>query len=367
VRVLVDIGHPGHVHLFRHPVRLWRERGHGVVITIRERDIVGDLLRAYGLDYHVASRARTGRLGQALELLIHDWAVWHVARRERCDILLGTSVAAAHASRLMRAKSVIFEEDDEDVIGLFARLTYPFAHRIVIPDCLRDRRTGKHVTYPGYHELAYLHPDHFAPDRSVLDELGVAPGEPFFIIRHVALKAFHDVGEHGLSEAMLRELVGMLSDRGKVFLTLEGDVPEFFRPFQIRIPPHRIHDAMSFATLLVSDSQTMTAEAAVLGVPSIRCNSFVGRLSYLEELEHRYGLTRGVRPERAAEVRAVATDWLGMRGLRSEWQRRRQRMLSEKINVANWIADTVEGFAGHSRNAVSSSSSPPSSSGGSAG
>ena len=32
----------------------------------------------------------------------------------------------------------------------------------------------------------------------------------------------------------------------------------------------------------------MTSEAAVW-VPSLRCNSFAGRISYLEEEEHKYG------------------------------------------------------------------------------
>jgi predicted glycosyltransferase len=33
--------------------------------------------------------------------------------------------------------------------------------------------------------------------------------------------------------------------------------------------------------LYIGDSQTMAAEAAVLGIPSIRFNSFVGKLVYL--------------------------------------------------------------------------------------
>ncbi len=35
----------------------------------------------------------------------------------------------------------------------------------------------------------------------------------------------------------------------------------------------------------------MVAEAAVLGTLPIRFNNYVGKLSYLEELEHKYHLT----------------------------------------------------------------------------
>ena len=43
--------------------------------------------------------------------------------------------------------------------------------------------------------------------------------------------------------------------------------------------------------MFIGDSQTMTSEAAVLGVPSLRCNSFAGRISYINEQEFKYGLT----------------------------------------------------------------------------
>ena len=67
---------------------------------------------------------------------------------------------------------------------------------------------------------------------------------------------------------------------------------------QLKISPEKIHHLLYFATMFVGDSQTMTSEAAVLGTPAIRCNSFVGRISYLEEEEHKYGLTFGFTPDK---------------------------------------------------------------------
>lgn len=55
-----------------------------------------------------------------------------------------------------------------------------------------------------------------------------------------------------------------------------------------------IHHAMAFAKMYIGDSQTMAAEAAVLGTPSIRFNDFVGEIGYLEELENTYQLTFGI-------------------------------------------------------------------------
>lgn len=342
--ILVDIGHPGHVHLFRNCMRAWEARGHRVVIAIRERGVVDDLLRAYGFPFVVASKARTGRVGQACELVVHNRNLWRLALRERADLLIGTSVSASHVSKLTRARSVIFEEDDADQIALFAKLTYPFADRIVIPDCLRDRRTDRHVTYPSYHELAYLHPNHFTPDATVLAEAGLVPGERFFILRHVSLSAFHDVGEKGLDAHAIRDLISRLSNQGRVIITAEGKLPPDLAPYGFKPSPHRMLDLLAFAALVISDSQTMTAEAAVLGIPAIRFNSFVGRLSYLEELEHRYGLTFGFRPQNADAMAAKLEALLTTAHLAAEWQRRRRVMLADKIDAARWITDYVEQY-----------------------
>jgi len=42
-----------------------------------------------------------------------------------------------------------------------------------------------------------------------------------------------------------------------------------------------MHHVMAFASLYIGDSQTMAAEAGVLGVPFVRFNDFVGRIGYL--------------------------------------------------------------------------------------
>ena len=55
-----------------------------------------------------------------------------------------------------------------------------------------------------------------------------------------------------------------------------------------------MHHVMAFASLYIGDSQTMAAEAGVLGVPFVRFNDFVGRIGYLRELEDTYELGYGI-------------------------------------------------------------------------
>jgi predicted glycosyltransferase len=96
--------------------------------------------------------------------------------------------------------------------------------------------------------------------------------------------------------------------------------------------------------MLVSDSQTMTVEAAVLGTPAIRCNTFVGRCSVIEELERRYGLTYGFLPDQADQMLHRIAELLVGDVVREEWQRRRQRMLEDKMDLTAWMVDFVESY-----------------------
>jgi hypothetical protein len=57
-------------------------------------------------------------------------------------------------------------------------------------------------------------------------------------------------------------------------------------------PPERFHHVLAAADLVVGDSQTVCSEAGVIGTPSLRFNTWVGRHPYQVELEERWGLTR---------------------------------------------------------------------------
>ena len=56
------------------------------------------------------------------------------------------------------------------------------------------------------------------------------------------------------------------------------------------IPPESIHSLLYYAKMFIGDSQTMTTEAAILGTPALKCNTFAGKLSVPNELEEKYNL-----------------------------------------------------------------------------
>ncbi len=342
MHVLFDLGHPAHVHLFRNAARALIERGHQVTITIRERDITATLLERYGLPYAVASKARTGFWGLVAELVVHDWNVLKVALRRRVDCLVGTSVSVPHVGWLLRRPSFVFNEDDADYVGHFARLAYPFAHRIIIPDVLRDAPTAKTRRHNSYHELAYLHPNNFTADAGIVKQLGLTPGERFFVLQLVSLKAHHDFGESGLSPDLLDRLVAILAERGRLFVTVEGKVPDRLKPYQFPLPPDLMHHVLAFAALVVSDSQTMTMEAAVLGTPAVRCNTFAGRCSVIAEIEEKYGLAMSFQPRDGEAMLERVRRLLDDPDLAADMAHRRDVMLKDKSDLSAWMLDQLE-------------------------
>ena len=362
MNVLIDINHPAHVHLFRNLYKTLVNNGHSVYVLVKDIPSAKKLMDLYHIPYQQIGEKNDKLFIKGLEQIVYDLKIWWFAQRYNIDIGIGSSINLAHVSRFCRMKSIILDDDDDEVEPLFAKYAHPFASVILSPDGT-PRKVKRVVYYPAYHELAYLHPNHFTPNTSVLEEAGVKYKilidgtvkvlEPYFILRFNAFKAHHDVGVVGLTIENKRRLVNMLSKIGKVFITTERNIDEEFLPYQLKVSPEKAHSLMYYATMLIGDSQTMTSEAAILGTPAIRCNTFVGRIHYLEEEEHKYGLTFGFRPEQSDAMFSKIDELLskGTANLKAEWTTRRQKLLDEKIDYTAFLTWFIENYPSSAKEA----------------
>jgi hypothetical protein len=105
-----------------------------------------------------------------------------------------------------------------------------------------------------------------------------------------------------------------------------------------------MHQILANAEFLICDSQSMSIEASMLGVPSIRFSSFAGRISVLEELEHRYELTFGVNPSEPQKLFKKLEELLMNKNLGVDFQERRRKMLKDKIDVSAFIVWFIENY-----------------------
>lgn len=342
--ILFHLGHPAHFHLFKLTIVKLQGMGHTVHILSKSKDVLTGLLDAAGFHYdNILPDGKTGGVtGMFTDLMKRGLRLVALCRQYRPDLLIGTSADISYAGKFLRIPSVIVNEDDASVVPLFAWLAYPWASAIISPDCCNNGRWGrKTVTYAGYHELAYLHPDHFMPDPSIARHYAGEEGR-IFLLRFARLNAHHDRGIRGIDDTLALQLIERISPYGRVIITAERELDPSLEPFRVEVNPIDIHHLLAFSSLFIGDSQTMSAESAVLGTPYIRFNDFVGKIGYLNELEQKYQLGFGIRPDEPGRFldKAEALASADPSGTHI-FEERRRIMLSEKINVTNFLLDYI--------------------------
>lgn len=337
MKVVFTIQHPAHVHLFRNSIAALAEEGHDVYTFARKKDVNTELLDHYGIEHRVLAGEPASPVHLPLVQLKYEWGLFRAARRIDPDVLVAMGEPAiTHVAKLCGATSLVFT--DTESATLQNLLAFPFADRIYTPDCYWDDVGNEQVRYAGYHELAYLHPDRFEPDPSVLDEANLDPDEQFVLLRLVAWVAAHDVGDGGFAD--VTDVTSALESTGAtVRITSEAELPDELADRQVSVEPHRIHDLMAYADLYVGESATMATESAVLGTPAVFVSS--SRRGYTDELEEEYGLVfnfsgedrhdRGL--DRAISILEADDP--------ERWKARRRRMLDEKIDTATFVTERI--------------------------
>jgi predicted glycosyltransferase len=342
MRILVDINHPAHVHLFKYFIREMEKKGHEFLIVARRKEVTFDLLREYQFSF-IPRKGYDGLFGKTIGLAVINLQLLRLALRFRPDILTGmNNIYVAEVAAILRKPSLLFNDTEDMKLVNF--LAHPFATRIITPSCYAKEHGEKHVRYDGFQELAYLHPNWFEPDPSVLDMLQVKKNEAFFLLRFVSWKAGHDIAEKGLSNEAKIRICTTLEQHGKVFISSEKKLEREFEKYRLPIPPGKIHSAMYYAQMLVCDSQTMATEAGLLGTPAIRCNSLVGSMhgkGNFDELE-KYGLVYSLSDEN--KVFGLIDEFLGMDNLKQEFSDRKNKMLLKKNDVTRWMVDYVSQY-----------------------
>jgi len=339
MNILIDIGHPAHVHLFKHFAWVMQKKGHTVFFTARDKEHEIYLLEKHGFDYKSLGKHYKSKKGKIWGLIEFNFKLLLECLRFKPDILVSHgSIYAAHVSWLLR-KPHIALEDSGNMEQI--RIYRPFTKIILTPNVLKQNLGPKQIRYKGYHELCYLLPTYFEPDPSVYQLLGLEHGQKYCLLRFVSWAATHDKGHSGLTPQDKKTLVEQLTRHLNVYISSEGPLPEEFSQYRVDIPPEKMHDALAFASLYIGEGATMASEAGVLGTPSIYVNSIAR--DYNEDQE-KYGLVFNYR--NGAGVLEKALELLQMPRIKEEWHRRREKMFNDKIDVTDFLVRFVENYPG---------------------
>lgn len=367
MNVLIQLSHPAHFHLYKIVAKNLMEEGNKVLFVIKSKDILETLLQNAGLPYvNINQHAHRGsKFGILWDMFVREWRIIKLCRKHKIDLLTGSTPDVAHAGWWLHKWRVNTGEDDLAVVPAFAKIASPFIQSFVAPDpCDAGPVENRTAHYPGYHEMAYLHPNHFTPDPKIVEAYGINTSKPYFILRFASLNAHHDNGIKGINTEVAQRLIDILSPHGRIYITSERPLEPQFEQYRIKINPLDMHHVMAFASLYIGDSQTMAAEAGVLGVPFVRFNDFVGRIGYLRELEDKYELGYGIhasvlaedsfirRADGSAQPSGVEALYERVEQLvatpaeerKATFQSRREKMLAEKIDCAKFLTWFIENY-----------------------
>ena len=292
MKVLIDIGHPAHVHYFRNLIKIMELKGHEFLIIAKNRNIVQSLLTQYQISYVLRNEYPKSLIGKLLRIpLTNLFVIWQTLKFKP-NILIGFSgTHIAHAGFILRIPRIVLDDTEH---AKFAHASYkPFASVILTPACFMKDFGKKHIRFKSYMELCYLHPNYYTPDSNVRYELGVKDTEKFVIVRFVSWRASHDIGQTGLSVEYQRKLVIELSKHYKIFISSEEPLPEDLKVHCFNLHPSKMHDTLAACDLFIGEGATMASESAILGTPAIYINSL--ELGYTTEQENEYGLVYNYR------------------------------------------------------------------------
>ncbi|NRA10396.1 MAG: DUF354 domain-containing protein, partial [Crocinitomicaceae bacterium] len=288
-------GHPAQFLFVRKTITDLIDQGHQVLIHIKKKDVLEELLKSSSFEYTNVQpeKRKNSKLAALSSLLKRNRTMFPILRKFKPDLLISSDASYAQIGFLLRVPCVTILEDDYKVIKKLGLMSYPFTSTILCPEACDVGRWGrKKVGYKGYMKLAYLHPSVFTPNKEIVTKYALP--KKYAIIRLAQLTAYHDEGMKGISEVLLIAVIDQLRKKGITpVISAEGEIDNRYNSLLLDIEAKDMHDVLAYAKLLICDSQSMSVEASMLGIPSLRYSSFSGKISVLEELENDYGLTFG--------------------------------------------------------------------------
>jgi predicted glycosyltransferase len=334
---MLDIGHPKDVNLFKNVILKLQDDGHEIQIFARAKENTKKMLAEYGFEYKLSKHFRS-MPGKALGIVVNDILLYRYAREFNPDILVSPgSPYSAHVSRIIRKPHIAFS--DTEIAGIVTKLTLPFTDKIYTSTSFYLDLGPKQERFNGYCELAYLHPKYFTPRKEIKKKYQLK--ENYIIMRLSALASNHDIHATGFgfkTEEELKEYIRQIEKYGQIIIFSETSDWQVIKDYQIEIDSRDLHDLIYYSKLYIGEGASMASEAAILGVPSIYVSNT--QRGYLNELERNYGLVYNIEGKDEGLKKAI--EILRNEPLRNQWHLKREKMLSEKIDVVEYIVDVIE-------------------------
>jgi len=336
-RILIDINHPAHVHFFKNYYWLMKKRGHQILVVSSNKECSHQLLNYYKIPFTSIPGYPESKIGKLLSIPLMDLKIYQIARKFKPDLFIGiASHRIAHIAWLMRKKSVILDDTGYKWNVLLYK---SFTNQIFSPEAFKLKFGKNHFKYKSFHELAYLDPKYFKPDKKSLDFLNLHKNEKLFLIRFSSWQAGHDLDSlnKGFSEAKKIKLVQLLKKYGRVCISSEGKIHPSLEKFVLKKNPEKIHDLIYFSDLVISEGATIASEAALLGVPSIYVS---GLLPDTIKEQNKQGLIENFKHEDSAikKIEQILVD----KNLKQKNRIKLENLLKKQISLTDFLLEVSD-------------------------
>ncbi len=334
MNIFINISHPAHVHFFKNIINRLKDEGHIVIIGIRNKEFTIQLCEYYNLTYYRLTNKGKGLIGLILELIKQQFKILNIINKHKINLMLQIGgIFNAPVGRLLGIPTIAISDTENDKIG--NKVGFGLSKHILSPDCWDSGIGGywdKQIKYPGYHELAYLSPKYHSKENNFRN---------IFLIRFVGWAAAHDIGEKYLSDQQKIEIVNLLKNKGKVYISSEKPLPKAIESYKCDFHPGEIHNFMKDCKMIIGESATMASEAACLGIPAIFISN-TGR-GYTTEQDKKYGLIKHYTLNQWEQVISTIKSWIN-NDISKEWKEKQIKMLNDKIEVTDFIVDFISNY-----------------------
>lgn len=332
MKIFIDIGHPAHVHYFKHMIFAMQAEGHSFFISAREKEFTFSLLEQLKIPYYNRGKGARSAIGKLIQMFLIDIKLLIKAIRFKPDLFLSfASPYTAQVSWIMRRPCITMDDTEH---AKFGHAFYkPFTNVFLNPVSFSCNFGGKQIKFNSYMELSYLHPNYFKPQKAAIyKELNLPESTKIGLIRIVSFAANHDIGHKGLDSHTLQQLVTELSHECKVYISSEKILPDQFSQFIFPLSPDKMHDVLAVSDLFVGEGATMASECAMLGTPAIYINTI--ECATLTEQEEKYKLVYNFRTSDGVVEKALELIKSDAKQLH---QKRREILLNDQIDITKYM------------------------------
>ena len=333
--------HPAKFHFHRVSINRLLERGHKVDILINTKDVLEELVIEEGWNYkNIFPKGRKINsfppyISALFILPLNYYRLWSYIIGKTYDLFIGPQLCAI--GKITGTPTLYVTDDDihttPNQIPNFEMADYVLAPKL----CDIGAYNYKRIHYDSQKALAHLHPNYFRINtNNIPTRLRNSKG--YFMIRLSKYNSIHDSeSRNGIDDKALEIIVSKLIEEGDIFISSERRIPENFEKYLIDIEKKSISDILSQSSLLVSDSTTMIAEAATLGIPSIEYDDWWEEIELIKEIQVKYKLSKGVKTGDYVSLTKILEEFIqNMNQMKKTIRERHERFLSDCIDISSF-------------------------------